>query len=153
MRFCCRQNKDNMSGGSSNVFKSALKAPIESMWTSSIMYTLYSTALGAYFTLSLISRISSTPLFEAASISNTSEIDPCVIPKQEGHSLQGSATGACSQLIAFANTFAIVVFLFLLGQKINMHVKLSLEEGHFATFLSRAFDRLHLQILRSPCSV
>ncbi|COF39525.1 Uncharacterised protein [Streptococcus pneumoniae] len=79
------------------------------------MYTLYSTALGAYFTLSLISRISSTPLFEAASISNTSEIDPCVIPKQEGHSLQGSATGACSQLIAFANTFAIVVFPVPLG--------------------------------------
>lgn len=74
------------------------------------MYTLYRTALGAYFTLSRISRISSTPLLEAASISITSEMEPSVIPRQVAHSLQGSAMGAFSQLTAFAKILAAVVF-------------------------------------------
>ena len=59
-------------GGSSKVFKSALKAPVESIWTSSIIYILYLQKAGIKLTLSLKERISSTPLLLAASISTIS---------------------------------------------------------------------------------
>src|SRR5690606_27683314 len=97
-------------GGSSNVFKRALNALTEIICTSSIIYTLYGTTLDAYFTFSRISRISSTLVLDAASISMTSEIDPSCIPLQAAHSLHGSLTGACSQLIALAKIFAALVF-------------------------------------------
>src|SRR5699024_5895582 len=97
-------------GGSSNVFRSALNALVEIICTSSIIYTLYGTALEAYFTLSRISRISSTLVLEAASISITSEIDPSKIPTQAALSLHGSLVGACSQLTVCANIFAALVF-------------------------------------------
>ena len=42
-------------GGSSRVLRRALKADLESMWTSSIMYILYLPSAGAYLTLSLSS--------------------------------------------------------------------------------------------------
>ena len=58
-----------------------------------MIYTLYRPIVGAYLTLSLISRISSTPLLLAASISNTSELEPFVMVVQLTHSLQGSSVG------------------------------------------------------------
>src|SRR5699024_9768256 len=98
------------AGGSSSVFKSALNALVEIICTSSIIYTLYGTALAAYFTLSRISRTSSTLVFDAASISMTSEMEPSKIPTQAAHSLHGSRVGACSQLIVCAKIFAALVF-------------------------------------------
>ena len=56
-------------GGSSRVFKSALAADLLSIWTSSIMYTLYLPYTGAMIAFSRSSRMLSTPVFEAASIS------------------------------------------------------------------------------------
>ena len=79
------------------------------------MYTLNFDSLGAYLTLSLIFLISSTPLLLAASISITSEFVPRVIPVQIAHSLQGSPSERSRQLIAFANTFAILVLPVPLG--------------------------------------
>ena len=57
------------AGGSSSVFKRALKASLVSMWTSSMIYTLYLALDGIVWTFSLKSLISSIRLFEAASIS------------------------------------------------------------------------------------
>src|SRR5699024_9150875 len=62
-----------------------------------------------YFTLSRISLMSSTLVFEAASISITSEIVPSKIPKQALHSLHGSFVGACSQFIVCAKILAALV--------------------------------------------
>src|SRR5699024_3064847 len=70
----------------------------------------YGTTLEAYLTLSRISRISSTLVLDAASISITSEIDPSKIPRHAEHSLHGSLTGAFSQMIVCANIFAALVF-------------------------------------------
>lgn len=76
-----------------------------------MMYTLNEETFGAYFTFSRISRISSTPLFDAASISITSGLDPTVILLHNSHSLQGSAESPrFGQLTAFANIFAALVF-------------------------------------------
>lgn len=102
-------------GGSSSVFSSALNAPVDNICTSSIIYTLYFATVGAYFTFSRISLISSTPLLLAASISRTSGIEPSVVPLQISHSLQGSPSWPCSQLIAFAKIFAALVFPVPLG--------------------------------------
>ena len=60
------------SGGSSRVLSSALNAPVESMWTSSIIYTLYFASVGRKFIFSFIFLMSSTLLFDAASISTIS---------------------------------------------------------------------------------
>ena len=57
------------SGGSSSVFKRALKAAFESMWTSSTINILYRPFCGGILTLSRRWCTSSTLLFEAASIS------------------------------------------------------------------------------------
>ncbi len=54
-------------GGSSKVFKKALKAAWDNMWTSSIIYTLYFPTCGGIRTWSVNSLIWSTPLLEAAS--------------------------------------------------------------------------------------
>ena len=83
MNFTC-------SGGSSSVFNKALNAPVESMCTSSIIYTLYLAFVGKKLTSSLILLISSTLLFDAASISTTSVKEPSKISLQISHSLQGS---------------------------------------------------------------
>src|SRR5699024_12439000 len=91
------------SGGSSNVFNSALNAFTEIMCTSSIIYTLYGTTLEAYLTLSRISRISSTIVLDAASISITSEIDHYKIPRHAEYSLNGSLTYAILQLLVCLN--------------------------------------------------
>ena len=97
-------------GGSSSVFKSALNAPVESIWTSSIIYTLYFPSVGGYCTCSLISLIFSTPLLEAASISTTFKEAPLLMPLHVGHSLQGLPSTGFSQLTALAKIFAILVF-------------------------------------------
>ena len=54
-------------GGSSNVFRKALKAADESICTSSIIYTLYFPTCGGMRTWSIKFLMSSTELFEAAS--------------------------------------------------------------------------------------
>src|SRR5699024_10945659 len=69
-------------------------------------------------TLSLIFLISSTPLLLAASISITSEFVPRLIPVQITHSLQGPPSERSRQLIASANTFAILVLPVPLGPHI-----------------------------------
>ena len=58
---------------------------------------------------SLRALASSTELLEAPSISTTSGWMPWVIFRQEPHSLQGSAQGACSQLSALEKMRAMVV--------------------------------------------
>ena len=70
-------------GGSSKVFKKALKADCESMWTSSMIYTLYFPTCGGIRTWSIKLRISSTELFEAASnskILNAKSSSSCSVP-------------------------------------------------------------------------
>ncbi len=57
------------AGGSSRVLRKALKALVESMWTSSMMNTLYFPTVGGMFTCSIRLRMSSTLLLEAASSS------------------------------------------------------------------------------------
>ena len=54
-------------GGSSNVFRNALKALALNICTSSTIYTLYFPACGANRTCSTNARISSTELLLAAS--------------------------------------------------------------------------------------
>ena len=55
------------------------------------------------------SRMLSTPLLEAASISTTSMMEPASIPRQTSHSLQGSPSLGCRQLTALARILAQVV--------------------------------------------
>lgn len=56
-------------------------------------------------------------------------MEPSVIPLHVAHSLQGSDTGACSQLTALAKIFAAVVFPVPLALKISMHAKISQERA------------------------
>ena len=98
------------SGGSSSVFSSALNALAESMCTSSMMYTRFLSALGGYTTSSRMSRILSTPLLEAASISSTSVALPASIERQASQARHGEPFCGFSQLTALARIFAQVVF-------------------------------------------
>ena len=66
-------------------------------------------SVGEYWTSSRISRILSTPLFDAASISMTFMERPSAIALQVGHSPHGLPSTGCSQLTAFAKIFATVV--------------------------------------------
>jgi len=104
------RTKMTCAGGSSSVFSRALKASVVSICTSSIIYILYLPSVGANFTFSLKSLISSIPRFEAASISITSIELPPVTLRQFSQSLQGSTPGPFKQFKAFAITFAVVVF-------------------------------------------
>ena len=101
--------KSTWSGGSSSVFSKALKAPVESMCTSSTTKTLYGSRAGRYFTPSTMSRTLSTPLLEAASISMTSTERPSVISTQATQIPQGFAVGPFSQFTALATRRAAVV--------------------------------------------
>jgi hypothetical protein len=101
--------KRTWSGGSSSVFSNALKAPVESMCTSSTTNTLYGSRAGRYFTPSTMSRTLSTPLLEAASISMTSTERPSVISTQATQVPHGFAVGPFSQLTALATRRAAVV--------------------------------------------
>ena len=98
------------SGGSSNVFNNALKAPVDNIWTSSIIYTLYFAFVGKKFTSSRILLISSTLLLDAASISTISVNEPFIAPLQISHSLQGSPSWGFKQFIALAKILAADVF-------------------------------------------
>ena len=100
--------KITCGGGSSIVFRSALKAEGESMCTSSIIYTLYLHIVGAYITSSRSALTSSTPLFDAASISIISG-QPSAIALQLSHSPQGLPSTGDKQFTAFAISFAQVV--------------------------------------------
>ena len=98
------------SGGSSNVFNRALNAPVDNICTSSIIYTLYFAFVGKKFTSSLMLLMSSTLLFDAASISTISVSEPFIAPLQISHSLHGSPSFGFKQFIALAKTFAADVF-------------------------------------------
>ena len=101
--------KITCAGGSSSVFKSALKAATESMCTSSMMYTRYLALAGVKFDSSIRARMLSTPLLLAASISTTSRIDPSSRPRQTGQTPHGSPSCGSRQLTALARIFAQVV--------------------------------------------
>jgi len=62
-------SREGGEGGSSNVFKKALKDSFVNICTSSMMYTLYFPFVGAYLTDSRNVLISSIPRFAAPSIS------------------------------------------------------------------------------------
>ena len=66
-------------GGSSSVFRNAFQAAVESMCASSRMYTRRRPCIGARATFSRSSRMSSTELLDAASISTTSSDVPARI--------------------------------------------------------------------------
>ena len=97
-------------GGSSIIFKRALKPSLVIMWASSIIYTLYFKLLGGYMTWSLNCLISSILLFEAASISTISMVLSSKIDRQFAHSLHGFPSIGFRQLTAFEKIFAVEVF-------------------------------------------
>ena len=80
-------------GGSSRVLSRALKAAVESMWHSSITYTFQRACTGAKRERSISSRMLSTPVFEAASISITSRALPAAMLVQRAQMPQGSGVG------------------------------------------------------------
>ena len=75
-----------------------------------MMKILYRLRAAAYFALSRSSRILSTPVFEAASISNTSIDFPDAISSQDGHRLHGVMVGPSRQFNPLAKIRAVVVF-------------------------------------------
>ena len=97
------------SGGSSRIFSSALNAAVDSMCTSSMIYTRFLTETGENTASSRSWRTLSTPLLDAASISTTSMMLPSSMPRQAGHLPQGLPSTGCSQLSALASIFAQVV--------------------------------------------
>ncbi len=80
-------------GGSSSVFSNALKALRESMCTSSTMNTFIRACIGRNRVASMISRTSSMPVRDAASISSTSGWRSARIAVQFGHNPHGSGVG------------------------------------------------------------
>ena len=93
-------------GGSSSVFKSALKASVVSIWTSSIIYTLYFPLTGGYWIFSRISLTFSTLLLEAASISRMSRLAESAKALQTSHFPHGEPFTGDKQFIARAKIFA-----------------------------------------------
>src|SRR5438093_9953261 len=102
MNFTC-------GGGSSRVFRSALKECCDSMWTSSMMKILKRLRMGWCATVANRSRILSTCVCDAPSISSTSNARPSAISRQFAHSLHGSWLTPRSQLSALARSRAVVV--------------------------------------------
>src|SRR3954451_12118768 len=102
-------------GGSSSVLRKAFQAWGESMCASSRMYTLYRPLTGAYWTESRRSRMSSTELLDAASISITSIDVALAIDTHDSQTPHGSTVGpppsaACArQFRQAARIFAIEV--------------------------------------------
>ena len=76
--------KTTCAGGSSSVFRNAFQAAVVSMCASSRMYTRLPPCIGASATFSRSSRMSSTELFDAASISTTSSEVPARIARADG---------------------------------------------------------------------
>ncbi len=97
------------AGGSSRVFKRALKAAGESICTSSMIYTRYFALAGVKLVSSIMARTFSTPLLLAASISITSSREPSSSPRHISHSPQGSPSTGRRQLTARARILAQVV--------------------------------------------
>ena len=96
-------------GGSSRVFRNAFHAAVESMCASSRMYTRLPPCIGASATFSRSSRMSSTELFEAASISTTSSEVPDRIARATGESGSKSTLAPPSAFRAHASSLAIEV--------------------------------------------
>ena len=104
------------AGGSSRVFRNALKADCDSMCTSSMMYTLYFPTWGGTCTCSIRALMSSTELLDAASSSWMQYERPSLNDTQDSHSPQGSISGpGLEQLIIFAKIRAVVVLPTPLG--------------------------------------
>ena len=98
------------AGGSSRVFRKALKADCDSMCTSSMMYTLYLPTWGGICTWSIRALMSSTPLLDAASSSWMQYERPSAKDTQDSHSPQGSMSGpGCEQFIVLAKMRAVLV--------------------------------------------
>src|SRR5262249_50829693 len=74
-----------------------------------MMKILYRLRAAAYFALSRNSRMLSTTVFEAASISNTAMDRPAGMSWHERQVLLGVMVGAFSQLRPFARIRAVVV--------------------------------------------
>ena len=103
-------------GGSSRVFRKALKALCESIWTSSMIYTLYFPTGGGTWTWSIRALMSSTELLDAASSSWIQYERPSRKETQDSHSPQGVISSpGFEQLIIFAKIRAVVVFPTPLG--------------------------------------
>jgi hypothetical protein len=96
------------AGGSSSVFNSALDAGVESMWTSSTMYTFQRPGV-PNAARETRSRMASTPLLEAASSSCTSSDVPCCTCTQESQTPHGSPFLRFVQLRALARMRAVDV--------------------------------------------
>ena len=96
------------SGGSSSVFNKAFDAGVDSMWTSSRMYTLVRPG-EPNDALAIRSRMASTPLFDAASSSCTSKLVPASMATHEAHTPQGSPSTGFSQLRTLARMRAVEV--------------------------------------------
>ena len=112
LRFGRRKNKITLGGGSSSILSSAFHASRVSICASSTMYTLKRpSADGAYIARSRRLRASSTPRFEAASISTTSRaVWPPQIRVQLSQMPHGSPSSLRSaQFKAIARTRASVV--------------------------------------------
>ena len=109
--------KTTCGGGSSNVFRRALNAAVDSIWHSSITYTFHLVCNGANLERSIRSLMLSTPVFEAASISITSKAVPELILLQLSHSPHGSIVGPVlsRQFNDFARILALDVFPVPLG--------------------------------------
>ncbi|RIH74234.1 hypothetical protein Mcate_02788 [Meiothermus taiwanensis] len=99
--------KITWGGGSSSVFKSALKALLDIMWASSRITTLCWPRMGLSRMRSRSSRTSSTELLEAASISSTSGCRPSRTSRQPSQVPQG--LGSLEQLTAWAISRALLV--------------------------------------------
>ena len=98
-------------GGSSSVFRKALKACVESMWTSSMMKTLYLPICGGMRVCSISCLIFSTELLEAASSSKILYERPSAKDRQDSHCPHGSISAVgLEQLMALAKMRAVDVF-------------------------------------------
>jgi hypothetical protein len=100
--------KTTCPGGSSSVFNNAFDAAVESMCTSSTMYTFHRPGVPSA-ACATRSRMASTPLFDAASSSCTSSDAPRAISTQESHRPQGSPSSSAAQLSALARMRAVEV--------------------------------------------
>ena len=98
------------AGGSSRVLRSALNASVVIICTSSIMKILYGPDEGDSLILSRSSRTSSIPRLLAASISNTSILDPFAMDVHASHAPHGPFPEDFSQVKSFAMIRAAVVF-------------------------------------------
>ena len=100
--------KTTWPGGSSSVLSRAFEAAVDSMWTSSTMYTFQRPGVPRA-ALATRSRIASTPLFDAASSSWTSKEAPRATCTHDSHVPQGSPSSWLAQLRTLARMRAVDV--------------------------------------------